>query len=169
MSETSPPGAGSRRARYILIGSLALNLLFVGAFVGMGFKPHGPGGPHHAAREHFGLMGLTRVLPEERRKEVLEQLKKEYEERRPAMEDLHAARHEAADRLAAEPFDRASLEEALANVASREQALRSATVETFLAQAERLSAEERKLLSERWRKRADWMARHRGKESEGKK
>lgn len=165
MSETSPPGTGSRRMKYVLIGSLALNLLFVGAVVGMGFKKHGHG-PHHAAREHFGLMGLTRVLPDERRKEVLEQLKKEYDERRPAMEDLRTARHEAADRLAADPFDRASLEAALENVAGREQALRSATVETFLVQAERLSAEERKLLSERWRKRADWMARHRGKDGE---
>lgn len=164
MSEVSSPGTRSRRMKYLLIGSLALNLLFVGGLVGMSFKKHGHG-PHHTAREHFGLMGLTRVLPEERRKDVLEQLKKEYGEMRPAMEDLRTARIEAADRLAAEPFDRAALEQAIANVASREQALRSTTVETFLVQAARLSAEERKQLSERWRKRADWMA-HRGKDKD---
>lgn len=163
MSETSPPGTGSRRMKYVLIGSLALNLLFVGGLAGMAFKKHGHG-PHHAAREHFGLMGLTRVLPDDRRKEVLDQLKKEYDARRPAMEDLRVARHEAADRLAADPLDRAALEQALADVASKEQALRSAMVETFLVQAERLTAEERTLLSERWRKRADWMARERDKD-----
>lgn len=168
MSEVSPPGTRSRRMKYLLIGSLALNLLFVGAVVGMGFKKHGHG-PHHTAREHFGLMGLTRVLPDDRRKDVLEELKKEYDAMRPAMDELHAARIEAADRLAADPFERMALEQAIANVASKEQALRAATVETFLVQAARLSADERKQLSERWRKRADWMARHRGKGDKGKK
>ena len=168
MSDVSPPGTPSRRMKYLLIGSLALNLLFVGAVVGMGFKKHGHG-PHHTAREHFGLMGLTRVLPDDRRKEVLEQLKKQYGEMRPAMDELRAARIAAADRLAAEPFDRTALEQAIADVAAKEQALRSSTVETFLVQAARLSADERKQLSEHWRKRADRLARHRDKHDKDKK
>lgn len=160
MSDTTTPATGSRRMKYVLIGSLALNLLFIGAVVGMGFKKHhhGPGGG-----PHFGLMGLTRVLPEERRKEVEEILKKEYAAMRPAMEELHKARHEAADRLAAEPFDRAGLERAIAALSEKEQSLRSATLETFLTEAARLNADERKQLADRWRKRADWMARHRDK------
>lgn len=161
MSETSPPETRSRRTKYLLIGSLALNLLFIGAVVGIGLKTHGR---HHGAREHFGLMGLTRVLPEDRRQDVLEELKKKYAEMRPALEDLRAARMEAADRLAADPFDRAALQQALASVTSKEQQLRSTALETFLVQAARLTADERKQLSERWRKRADRIARHHSKE-----
>lgn len=156
MSETTTPRTGSRRMKYVLIGSLALNLLFIGAVVGMGFKKH-----HHGsdAGPHFSLMGLTRVLPDERRKEVIEGLKKQHDQMRPAMEELRMARHDAAERLAAEPFDRAGLERALATVAEKEQSLRASTLETFLNEAERLNVDERKKLSDRWRKRADWMAR----------
>lgn len=158
MSETTTPAAGSRRMKYVLIGSLALNLLFVGAVVGMGFKKHhhgpGPGGPH------YSLMGLTRVLPDDRRKEVVEILKKEHAAMRPGMEELRKARHDAARRLADEPFDRAELERAISDVAEKEQSLRSSMLETFLTQAARLTPDERKQLSERWQKRADWMARH---------
>lgn len=156
MSETTTPAAGSRRMKYVLIGSLALNLLFVGAVVGMGFKKHhhGPGGPH------YSLMGLTRVLPEDRRKEVIELLKKEHAAMRPGMEELRKARHDAAKQLAAEPFDRAELERAIAVVAEKEQSLRASMLETFLTEAARLSADERKQLSERWQKRADWRAGH---------
>ena len=158
MSETTTPATGSRRMKYVLIGSLALNLLFIGAVIGMGFKK-----PHHGPRgkPHYSLMGLTRVLPSEQRKEVVEILKKEHAEMAPAIDELRKARHEAADRLAAEPFDRAALERAIAEVTEKERALRQGTLDMFLTQAERLDADQRKKLSERWHRRADWLAHRR--------
>ena len=157
MSETTPPASGSRRAKYVLIGSLALNLLFIGAVVGMGFKHHHGPGSHRGP--HFSLFGLTRVLPDDRRKEVVDILKAQHDEMRPMRGELQKARYAAAESLAAEPFDRAAVENAIAVVAEKERALRQATLDTFLSQAARLSADERRQLSERWRKRADWMAR----------
>lgn len=164
MSETTPSSSGSRRMKYVLIGSLALNLLFIGAVVGMGFKKH-----HHAPGQrggpHFSLLGLTRVLPDEQRKEVVEILKKQHADMAPMIDELQKARHDAAEQLATEPYDRAALENAIAVVDEKERALRRATLDTFLTQAARLEPDQRKQLSERWRRRADWMARRHKKKS----
>ena len=100
---SQPQDARARRLKYALIASLALNLLIIGAVAGTmyGFSKHRPrfmsGGG-----EDFGLMGLTRVLPEERRKEIRKQLAQDRNALRPLIDDVRAARREAADKLAAD-------------------------------------------------------------------
>jgi uncharacterized membrane protein len=137
-----------------LVASLALNLLILGAVAGsmymFGKHPsrHGFG---HA--EDFGLMGLTRSLPADRRKELRKELREDRANLRPLANDVRAARRDAADKLAAEPFDRAALEGAIATAAEKERTLRAAAVAAFLGHAEKLSAEERQKLADWWRKK----------------
>jgi len=149
------PERSKRRLKYALIASLALNLLIIGAVAGtmVGFKKHGP--RMGARGEDFGMMGLTRVLPEERRKEVRKQLRADREKLRPLMEEVRTARRAAADALAAEPFDRAALDAAIAAVAEKERTVRQAAVNAFLGHAETLTAEERGKLAEWWRKKSE--------------
>lgn len=147
---------GSRRLKYALIASLALNLLIIGAVAGTmyGFRKHPPRFGQ-GAREDFGLMGLTHKLPEDRRKELRKQLRQERIGFRPLIDEIGAARRDAADKLSAEPFDKAALDAALANVGEKERALRQSAVGVFVSHAEQLTADERRTLSEWWRKRSE--------------
>ncbi|WP_072392025.1 periplasmic heavy metal sensor [Hyphomicrobium sp. CS1GBMeth3] len=156
LPQTEPRPGGSRRLKYALIASLALNLLIVGAVAGtmIGFGKHHPPRGHHPRGEDFGLMGLTRTLPEARRKEIRKQLRAERGKLRPLFEDIRTARREAADKLAAEPFDRAALEAAINTAGERERAMRQQAVDIFLGQAERLTPDERRTLAEWWRKKS---------------
>jgi uncharacterized membrane protein len=174
VSDVSPPQAekarGSRGLKYALIASLALNLLIVGAVAGTmfyGFKHPAPRFGQ-GAREDFGLYGLTHRLPEDRRKELRKQLRQDRKDFRPLVDEIATARREAADKLAAEPFDKAALEAAIANVASKEQALRQAAVNVFLGHAERLTPDERKTLAEWWRKRSERFQQRRKVKEEAK-
>lgn len=167
VSEPSPETAQAKRARrlkYALIASLAVNLLVVGAVAGMmfGFAKHRP---HfgHGRGEDFGLMGLTRHLPEERRKEIRKDLRADRERLRPLVDEIRAARREAADKLVAEPFDKAALEAAILAAGEKERALRQTAVTSFVGHAERLTASERKMLSEWWLKKNQPFKPRRGK------
>lgn len=170
MTDVSGPGPAaaqgmaSRRVKYVLIASLALNLLVVGAVASVmfGFAKHRP---HfgHGRGEDFGLMGLTRHLPEERRKEIRKDLRADRERLRPLVDEIRAARREAADKLAAEPFDKAALEAAILAAGEKERALRQTAVTSFVGHAERLTASERKMLSEWWLKRNQPFKSRRGK------
>lgn len=160
MTDASRPGAeqhsaASRRLKYALIASLALNLLIVGAVAGTmyGFGKHKPRFAHPRG-EDFGLMGFTRVLPEERRKEIRKQMREDRVKLRPLVEDIRTARREAADKLAAEPFDRAALESAITTVSDKERMLRQEAVGVFLGHVDRLSGDERRMLADAWRKRS---------------
>jgi uncharacterized membrane protein len=154
------PASGSRRLKYALIASLALNLLVAGAVAGMmfGFFKHRP--YFGMVRgEDFGLMGLTRHLPEERRKEVRKQLRDDRDRLRPLVDDIRSARREAADKLAAEPFDKAVLEAAIKTTSDKERALRETAIGAFLGHVEKLTPSERQLLADWWRKRSEPLKR----------
>lgn len=155
--DTEPPATGSRRLKYALIASLALNLLVLGAVAGTmyGFSKHGPPRPGHMRGEDFGLMSLSRELPEERRKEFRKQLRDDRAKLKPMMEDIRVSRRAAADLLAAQPFDRAALERAIATVAEKERAFRQAAVTAFLGHAEQLTPDERRMLADWWRKKSE--------------
>lgn len=149
------PAAGSRRLKYALIASLALNLLIIGAVVGTmyGFGKHRRGIGGGVRGEDFGLMGLTFRLPDERKKEIRQRLRADREALRPLANEVRAARRLAADKLAVEPFDKAALEGALSAAGEKDRTLRAAAIAAFLAQAEQLTAEERRMLAEWWMKR----------------
>ena len=104
----APSGRGLRRA---LVLSLALNLLIVGALVGLALSGRGPGGPRGF---ELGLGPLVQALEPEDRRALGESLRD-----RPALRELRP-RHrtaligELADALVAEPFDRDRLDGLLA-------------------------------------------------------
>lgn len=163
MSDVSRPepsasqGTGSRRLKYALIASLALNLLVVGAVAGTmvmhGFGRHPLPRIGYGPHQDFGLMGLTRRLPEERRKEIRKKLREDRDKLRPLIEDLRAARRDAADKLAAEPFDSMALKSAFDVAGEKDRAVREAAIAAFLVHAEQLKPEERRMLADWWRKR----------------
>lgn len=175
MTEASPPGAtpqssGSRRLKYALIASLAVNLLVVGGVAGAMYT-FGKHPPRYGTgrSEDFGLMGLTRHLPEERRKALRKQLREDRDKLRPMIDDLRSARRDAADKLAAEPFDRNALESAFAVTGEKDRALRQAAVTAFLGHAEQLTAAERSMLADWWRKKnAPFKERKRKKDEKAK-
>ncbi len=165
------PGSGSRRLKYALIVSLALNLLVLGAAAGTlytyGFGKHGPQRFGPGRGEDFGLMSLTYRLPEERRKEIRKKLREDRAVLKPLIEDVRAARRTAAETLAAAPYDRAALESAITVSADKERTLRQAAVAAFLGHADTLTAEERGLLAERWLKMNEPF-KERGSKKKGK-
>lgn len=148
------PAAGSRRLKYALIASLALNLLIVGAVAG---TMYGFGKKHRGfgmgRGEDFGLMGLTHRLPDDRKKEIRKRLRDDREALRPFVDELRTARRAAADSLAAEPFDKTALDGAISAARDKERALREAAIAAFLTQAEQLTAAERRMLADWWMKR----------------
>jgi uncharacterized membrane protein len=155
----APPDSGKKRLKYALIASLALNLLILGAVAGTMYTFHKHGRPPPGAREDFGLMGLSRDFPSDRRKAFRKELKADREKLRPLVEEANVARREAADALAAEPFDRAKLEAAIVKVMDRERAVRQSAVTVFLGHAETLTPDERKKLADWWRKKAELRAK----------
>lgn len=174
MSDVSQSGAepgprASRRLKYALIASLALNLLIVGVVGGtmFGFGKHHPTLRGHPRGEDFGLMGLTRTLPEARRKEIRKELRDDRVRLRPLIDDIRASRRDAAEKLAAEPFDRAAVESALGAVSDKERALRQEAVGIFLSHVERLTVDERRTLANWWRKKSEPLPKRKSKKGEG--
>jgi uncharacterized membrane protein len=151
----APQGTGSRRLKYALIASLALNLLVVGTVAGAmyTFHRHPPPRMGYGPHQDFGLMGLTRWLPEDRRKEMRRKLREDRERLRPLVDELRAARRDAATKLAAEPFDSAALKAAFDVAGEKDRTVRDAAVTAFLAHAEQLKPEERRKLADWWLKR----------------
>jgi uncharacterized membrane protein len=117
-----------------------------------GFAKHRPGFGGGRG-EDFGLMGLTRHLPDERRKEIRKQLRADRARLRPMVDEIRAARREAADKLSAEPFDKAALEAAIASAGEKERSLRQTAISAFVGHAERLTPSERQMLADWWRKK----------------
>lgn len=162
---TEPRPAGSRRLKYALIASLALNLAIIGAVAGTMYTFSHQRRPFMGHRgEDFGLMGLTRHLSEDRKKAIRKELRDDRVKLRPLIEDLRASRREAAAKLAAEPFDKAALGAAIVAADEKDKVLKQAAINAFLDHAERLTSAERRMLADWWlRKNEPFRERRRKK------
>jgi uncharacterized membrane protein len=153
----APPNPKDRRLKLILIASLAVNLLVVGAVAGsMIFGRHGPrhGG---SPGDDYGLMGFTRVLSSDRRGPIRKAIKEQRETFKPLREAVDEARRQAADVLVVEPFSRDRLREAFDKINDADMKLKSAGQAMLLGTAETLTPDERRALKEWWEKRhARW-------------
>jgi len=167
LTEAAEQGAasGPRTSRWLkigLIGSVAVNLLVLGAIFGtmyaMRFGPHGRhffgGRP-----ESFGLWGVSRSMPDERGKAFRKELSADRKQLRPMMDEARDARREAAEKLGAEPFDRAALEAAIAKVGEKERAFRETAVSLLLSRIDELTPDERHALAESWQRKTDFFRR----------
>jgi uncharacterized membrane protein len=142
-------GWSPRTLRLALLASLAVNLLGIGLIVGTILS-----GPQHLTRGgEFGLKSFSFTLPEERGK----MMRSDFQTHKPAVTELRksarAARNEAIEVLAAEPYDQAKLSAALARLNEAETQGRQRISEFFLATAGKMTPEERVALSNWWRKR----------------
>lgn len=147
MAETTPNEASAKpRRRWltpVLIASLALNLLVLGAVAGWAWR-HGPGGPWRGP--HGGAERILRLLPEEKR-DAAAAIIARYKEGDAARDAEAKAAHDAViQALTAEPFSRTALEQALTRAGSAELGRRMQPA--MLAEiAETLTVGERKDLA----------------------
>jgi uncharacterized membrane protein len=146
-SDLGPPARAPRRWLWpLLVASLMLNLLVLGAIAGGAMFAHrhmgpGPDGPR-------GLQGFVRGLPKERREVLMAGT--EREAMRARRRELIAAQQAVLDAIAAEPLDKAALEAALKHASDVEAKMHEANMATFIAIAERMTPQERQRFKE-WR------------------
>ena len=158
MSDASPPSApvkassGMGRWKWLLVISLAVNLLVIGAMAGARF--HGPRGWRgERSGEEFGLIGYARHLPAERRKLIRKIVTAEKGAISAARAEVYKARQEAAAVLVEEPFSPEKLKAAANRISEAEAKLKAAGLAAFLNAAGQLTPDEREGLLEHWKRR----------------
>lgn len=159
MTDSSPPpaaeAASPRRWRWLLLASLAVNLVFVGGLAAVWF--HGPPGHWRsgASQTAFGLMRFSRELPPERRDAVRAHLR----EARPVLRDLKTglreARLNAAKVLASPSYTPEAMKAAMDAIAQGDSRMREAGTAALLKAIEELSPQERQKLAEHWMRRLE--------------
>lgn len=123
--------------RWLLVASLALNLLVVGLLIGSVLS-HGGAGRGPRAME-MTLGPIARALEAEDRHAILHDLHDRPDLRSPDREERGAAFAEIVAAIRSEPFDRARAREAISHQAARvagvEEAVREALVERLAVMA----------------------------------
>jgi uncharacterized membrane protein len=139
-AHTEPPRRTPRWLLAALFASLALNLVVVGLVAGAMWRFRAP----VWAPVTPSLLGYASALPPERRKQLWEQTAGERAELRPLRREVHTARDETVQALAAEPFDRQLFLDAQARQSDAEQRARHAMQSLYIKIAEGLTPEERR-------------------------
>lgn len=126
----------------VLFTSLAINLFIGGVFVSH-WVSHG----RDVGRSHaFGMRGASRHMDAETRSTMQRMWSEHAEEMRPLMEAMREARMNAVDAIGAEPFDKTTLEEALALTRSASTASQEAFHAALADAAAELGPEQRRSL-----------------------
>jgi len=151
-TETVPSPGTYRKLRYALMGSLALNVLIIGAVAGtLCFKR-----PPHADGPRGGgvLMGFAHTLPRERS----DMIRQKFADSRSNMETIRRsildARAGVRAALIAEPFDQAKFSAALDGIVDAKTKEQRARVTLFGETVGQLTPEERRQLQ-------DWLEKRR--------
>lgn len=152
-------GAPAGWRRYVvpaLIGSLMLNVGFIGAVGGAAFRHHhgGSGGHAFSAPIERGLIAFMRTLPDERAKTLLGALDGARPAIRAQRKEAKDRRREALDAFATEKLDPDALKGALQRATDAEARLQSLISAAFVETAGRLSPAERQAFRA-WRERMD--------------
>jgi uncharacterized membrane protein len=126
MSENVEQMPGMRRGlRWLLIGSLACNLLIVGVVVGM-FVAHSVRDDHRPPRFDRAGGAMTRALSAEDRRAIGRELRKAYRDKRPSFTDVRTQYQVVIDALRSTPYDpsvvRAAVERQISAMQERGQA-----------------------------------------------
>lgn len=148
----------------LLMLSLAANVFLGGFVAGRWFG----GPPHHRVVMHgpmdrgVGMFRDTDVLSEEGRKAFHDVFKEKRGDLRPSFQEMRRLREEFGAALAADPWDRARVEKAFADLRAVESSHQSAFSTTLIDAFEKLSAADRKALVEAAHSReANWRERRR--------
>lgn len=146
MSETTWFSRFSPRTlRWVLIGSLALNVLVIAAVISTLCMAHFGKPPRHAGAGFKGppLLGFARTLPRERSdvvKQAIADAQPHLEAQRRGMRDARAAVRAA---LSAEPFDQAKFDQALESIVQAETEQARGRTTLFGNTVRQLTPEER--------------------------
>ena len=139
--------------KWLLIASLAVNLLILGGAAGA-FWTHRHGGRHFGhwqGREH-GLMGFVRELAPNRQGDVRAALEAEREKVKPMRDVVKEGWKETNSVLATEPFDKDKLKAAMTRMIEAETRMRTAISDALVETASKLMPEERQKLKA-WREK----------------
>lgn len=148
--------ARERRLKRWLIASVALNLLVAGAIGGsmmMAHRHHGSWRGSGGSTDSFGLMGFSRLLPDDRKREIRKGLAEMRRVVKPYREEFWDAKSEPAKSLAVEPLDKERLAAAFAKIDAAEAKLKAVGRERLVAILESMTAAERAQLAQRWQER----------------
>jgi uncharacterized membrane protein len=143
------PGGGMPRwAVAVLLGSLMLNMVFVGAAAGRLWSHYGFG--WHAHQREGGMRAFLRALPDARREELGKVLRYyNREAARAEREKVRSLRQAVRDAIVREPFDKAALEAALAEVNAARLGFRQRVALDLGQMVAQMTPEERKLFAEK--------------------
>lgn len=133
----SPPREGRRWVRWLLVASLALNLMFIGLAVGAAMRF---GGPDRHGPPSVGS-ALYRAMPSEDRAEIRAEMRAMREARRGDSVKAEAGAIAAA--LQATPFDPEALESLVEAQMSRQEAWFRGTQDAWLARVAAMTPEAR--------------------------
>ncbi len=153
MSEAREPTAvrsGNRSWwRWVLIASLAFNVLVLGAMAGRAFMHrHGPVASLTGPAGNSGYLGaFTQQLPVERRREIWSSLRHDRSELKALRGKVREARADVRAALTTEPYDAARFKAAQDRMLEAEISVRRASQQVFEQIAQRLSREERALFA----------------------
>ena len=157
-------GPGKGRARWfniLLIGSLALNLLFMGGLAKAAWhhRHGGHGGP--------GLTGFVRDLPPDRRQLLGNEIKAAREAVEPMRQTVRDRWGDANKVLSEEPYDKAKFKAAMDRVTEAEALLKNEITLALSETAAKMTPDERRAL-QAWRdKRKQHMFGKRHRKSVG--
>ncbi len=153
----------SRVMKSVIIASLALNLLVIGALA-TAWVRHGGKHFHHGGIERSLIHFAYRKLPREKRRALRQAWRKERDTLRPLFNDVRDARKKFGSVLQAEKYDRAAVETALATVWQKRSLVRQRGSQKFLDLLETLTDEEKRAFGAfiQEDKRGSWRRRHKG-------
>lgn len=160
-----------RGLKILLALSLLLNGFLAGVIVmsGKNFFPHHRVMVHGHSDRGAGMFRDTRVLSEEGRKAFHEVFRQGRKDLGPSYQETQRLREELGAALAADPWDRARVEKAFADLRAVETAHQTAFSTKLIDAFEKLSAADRKALVEAaharredWRERRQQRRRDRG-------
>ena len=143
-----PDGPASRWVRVLLVGSLVLNLLFIGAVAGMAVGHWGrgdgrPGGPDP------GFGPFTDALTREDRQALKRELARKVPDMRRMRAEMDGDMAAVAATLRRDPFDAAALRAALAQMRGRFQSRMEIGVDLLVGRLTEMSPDERRAFADR--------------------
>jgi uncharacterized membrane protein len=167
LSTPTVSGGPSRGLRWLLVGSLALNLAIVGGLAALWFK--GPPGASRwgSTQTAFGMMKFSRDLPEDRRQAVRKHLKDARSALKAVRDDLRAARVRAAEVLASADYSPEQMKSALDAVAAADNRMRSMGTEALMKAIGELTPEDRQKLAASWTRRLEREQKRKSKRDKG--
>lgn len=145
-TEPEKPVSKRRWGKVILVLSLAVNLLFVGAIIGAGWMRHN-GGPGWRGPQGF-VQHMLRDLPSEKQQSIRALLKNHRETLRPKFGQIRTQKRELKQVLRSEPFNVDNVRQAAEKLHISRQKLGENRTELLIKVLQQLTPDERKKMLE---------------------